>query len=127
MSKKVEFAYKDKEGMTLEWMQEGSKVGYVRLHADADQMPGPTTHSMVIEVYKDNTYEFKLAKKHDEEAEGNLRTKLAPLIRELYRLGYKGNWSRFHDKSAKEVEISEMYFEVKDSKGSPPDDSGETK
>lgn len=121
MMKKIDYTFKNEEGVTLQWMEEGSRVGYIRIHKDVERMPGPTTYSCAIEVYSNNTYEFKLLKKLDAEAENNLRTKLAPLVRYLHSLGYKGDWTRFHEESEKGVAISEMHFESKDSKGRPPD------
>lgn len=122
----IDFKFKDEEGVTLQWMTEGSRVGYIRIHKDVGRMPGPTTYSCAIEVYNNNKYEFKLLKKLDEKAENNLRTKLAPLVRYLHSLGYKGDWTRFHEDSEKEVAISEMHFEGKDSKGESSGNSEKT-
>lgn len=116
----------NEEGVTLDWAEDGSYVGYIRIHKNLDQIPGPTEYSLAVEVYQNGTYEFKLLKKHDEAGEINLRKKLVPLARYLHSLGYKGTWTRFREESTKDIAILEMHLEVKDSKGESSGNSEKT-
>lgn len=100
----------NEEGVTLDWQQEGSLVGYIRIHKDKDVIPGPVSYSCAVEVYKDNTFQFKLLKKHTEDEVVHLRTILRPVIEYLYSLGYKGTWTRFNVEVLKSIAISDDYF-----------------
>jgi|SRR5687768_4998433 len=99
-----DFKFKE-EGVTLDWQEEGSLVGYIRIHSNKDVIPGPVLYSCAIEVHKDNTFEFKILKKHTEDEVVHLRAKLRPIIEHLLSLGYTCAWSRFSTDNVKKVEI----------------------
>ena len=107
--KKINYVF-NQEGLTLDWMQEGSIVGYARAHVDPLVIPGPTSYSCAIEVYKDKTFEFKLLKA-GEEPDKRLRKKIMGLSRYLHSLGYKGIWSRAGESSIKDIIIPQGYHE----------------
>lgn len=107
-----DFKFKQ-EGVTLDWMQEDSIVGYIRIHTDPDKIPGPVSYSCAIEVYKDNTFELKLLKKIDEAATESLREKLTPLVCYLHSLGLHGNWSRAEMLRIKDIKICKEKYSTK--------------
>lgn len=45
--------------ITLQWQEEGSRVGYIRVHKNESEMPGPTEYTLNVELYADGTYEYK--------------------------------------------------------------------
>lgn len=45
--------------ITLQWQEQGSRVGYIRVHKDESVMPGPTEYTLNVELYADGTYEYK--------------------------------------------------------------------
>lgn len=55
----IQFDHTD-GAITLQWQEQGSRVGYIRTHKDESAMPGPTEYTLAVEVYADGTYEFKL-------------------------------------------------------------------
>lgn len=99
----------NKEGVTLDWQQEGSLVGYIRIHT-SDVIPGPVSYSCAVEISKDKTYEFKLLKKHTEDEVVHLRTVLRPVMKYLDSLGYKGSWTRHNIQSTKNIVLPDTYF-----------------
>jgi hypothetical protein len=97
----------NKEGVTLEWQQEGSRVGYIRVHKD--KVPGKVTHSGIVEAYPDGSFELKIFKREDEES-SPFRDKLTPLTQYLYSIGYtKGGWCR-QDGKIKEIQLTGRYL-----------------
>jgi|SRR5687768_4613355 len=106
--KNINFAFKQDGGLTLEWQQDGSRVGYIRLHKG--EAPGPVTHSLVVELYSDKTFEFKMMKKEYEHSEP-FREKLMDITRWLREQGYTGgDWYRFNEERLKKVKIPENYL-----------------
>ncbi|SOD41306.1 hypothetical protein [Nitrosovibrio sp. Nv4] len=101
--KPIEFAFRDAE-LTLQWAEPTSRVGYIRVHRDANNIPGPTLYTLAVELYADGTYEFKLLEKF---LRGPFGEEMKRFNAYMESLGYVGRWRRFKEgKPPKIVEIA---------------------
>lgn len=112
MLKEIEFEFEDEDGVKLEFAKPDSIVGYIRIHKDSD-INSSVLYSLVIEIYSDKTYEFKLLKKEDV-GRLNLREKLVKLSQHLHDLGYSGEWSRRNEKNPKDFNLLGINIGKKD-------------
>lgn len=110
---KIEFNFEDNEGVKLQWAKPDSRVGYIRIHKDPLDINSPVLYSLIVEIYHDKTYEFKMLKKENE-GEVNLRRKLVKLSQYLHDLGYTGVWSRRNEKNPKDFTLSGINIGKKD-------------